>query len=64
MAEKSIPRVENGEASPKSCAGCGDTEKSRMAPHANAREYAGPMYCGSCNPRFAATAATRLLVTL
>jgi hypothetical protein len=66
VIEKSIPRVESGKASPKCCAGCGTTEKSLMAPHPNARNYTGPMYCMSCNPRFSATgdAATRLLVTL
>jgi hypothetical protein len=64
MAEKSIPRVENGKAS-RCCAGCAATEKSLMAPHANARNYAGPLYCVSCNPRFAGggDAALRLLVT-
>lgn len=36
----------------KGCAGCGSTEKSLMAPTPNARDYAGPMYCLSCNPRF------------
>ena len=66
MIEESVPRVENGKASPKCCAGCGSTSKARMAPHANARNYTGPMFCAGCNPRFAGggDAALRLLVTL
>lgn len=65
MIEKSIPRVEQpiGKALPKCCAQCGCTKKARMAPHPNARDYSGPMYCLSCNPRFAATAALRSLVS-
>ncbi|CAN5133133.1 hypothetical protein BH24ACT19_BH24ACT19_21570 [soil metagenome] len=34
------------------CAGCGTTEKALTAPKPNARDYEGPMYCLSCNPRF------------
>ncbi len=34
------------------CAGCGTTTKTLMAPISNARGYTGPMYCMSCNPRF------------
>lgn len=34
------------------CAGCGRRDKSLTAPYPNARDYAGPMYCLSCNPRF------------
>lgn len=70
MAEKSLPRVDHAsgtrEALPKCCAGCGTTEKSLMAPVPNARNYTGPMFCLSCNPRFAGggDAAMRLLVTL
>jgi hypothetical protein len=66
MAEKSIPRVEqaSGKALPKCCAGCAATEKSLMAPVPNARNYSGPFYCMSCNPRFAASAALRSLVSL
>jgi ribosomal protein S27AE len=63
MDSQSIPRTETVKALPKCCAGCGSTEKSLMAPHANARNYSGPFYCMSCNPRFAATAALRSLVT-
>jgi hypothetical protein len=69
MAEKSLPRVDHargtGEASPKCCAGCGGSDKSLMAPHPNAREYEGPMFCLSCNPRFAGggDAAMRLMVS-
>jgi hypothetical protein len=68
MTNQRIPRVEqaSGKASPKCCAGCGDTKKARTAPVPNARGYSGPMYCLSCNPRFAGggDAALRLLVTL
>jgi hypothetical protein len=35
-----------------------------MAPVPNARNYSGPFYCMSCNPRFSATAAMRALVSL
>ncbi len=34
------------------CSGCGTTEKTLMAPIPNDRDYTGPMYCMSCNPRF------------
>jgi len=34
------------------CAGCGTTAKTLTAPIPNARDYTGPMYCMSCNPRF------------
>ena len=34
------------------CSGCGTTTKTLMAPIPNARDYEGPMYCMSCNPRF------------
>ena len=34
------------------CAGCGTTEKALIAPRKNLRDYEGPMYCLSCNPRF------------
>jgi hypothetical protein len=68
MAEKSIPRDEqaSGKAAPKCCAKCGDTKKARTAPVPNARGYEGPMYCLSCNPRFAGGGddALRLLVSL
>jgi hypothetical protein len=64
LIEQSVPRVESVKASPKGCAQCGTAEKSLMAPVPNARNYTGPMYCLSCNPRFAATAAMRLLVSL
>ena len=33
------------------CSGCGTTTKTLMAPIPNARDYEGPMYCMSCNPR-------------
>ncbi len=63
MIEQSVPRVESVKAS-RCCAQCGTAEKSLMAPVPNARNYSGPMYCMSCNPRFAATAAMRALVSL
>ena len=34
------------------CSRCGTTTKALMAPIPNARDYEGPMYCMSCNPRF------------
>ncbi len=35
------------------CSGCGTTAKTLMAPAPNVgHDYAGPMYCMSCNPRF------------
>ena len=34
------------------CSGCGTTTKTLTAPIPNARDYEGPMYCLSCNPRF------------
>ena len=34
------------------CSGCGTTTKTLMAPISNVRDYEGPMYCLSCNPRF------------
>jgi len=36
------------------CSGCGTTTKTLTAPHSGARDYEGPMYCLSCNPRFLA----------
>ena len=36
------------------CSGCGATTKTLTAPIPNARDYEGPMYCLSCNPRFLA----------
>ncbi len=67
MDKNSVARVDHasGKASPKCCAGCGDAEKARMAPVPNARDYAGPMFCLSCNPRFAGggVAALRLMVS-
>ena len=36
----------------KGCAECGTTEHSLMAPEPNMRNYAGLLYCLSCNPRF------------
>ena len=51
MTTKSLPKTtttrERG-----TCAGCGTTAKTLMAPISNARGYSGPMYCMSCNPRF------------
>jgi hypothetical protein len=68
MDKNSVARVDHasGKALPKSCAGCGNTEKSLMAPRPNARNYSGPFYCMSCNPRFAGggDAAMCLLVSL
>jgi len=34
------------------CSGCGTTTKTLTAPIQGARDYEGPMYCLSCNPRF------------
>jgi hypothetical protein len=34
------------------CSGCGTTTKALLAPTPNVRDYTGPMYCMSCNPRF------------
>ena len=34
------------------CATCGTTTKTLLATIPNARDYEGPMYCMSCNPRF------------
>ncbi len=34
------------------CSECGTTTKTLTAPHSGARDYTGPMYCLSCNPRF------------
>ncbi len=58
LSEVSLPRSgdkNGGEASPKRCAecGCSSHERALTAPHRNARGYTGPMYCLSCNPRFA-----------
>ncbi len=66
MDKNSVARVDHasGKALPKSCAGCGSTSKARMAPVPNARNYTGPMFCAGCNPRFAASAAMRSLVSL
>ncbi len=63
MIEQSVPRVERKAS--RCCAGCGSTKKSLLAPHPNARNYTGPLFCMSCNPRFAGggDAAMRLLVT-
>ena len=36
----------------KGCAECGTTEHALMAPEPNMRNYSGPLYCLSCNPRF------------
>jgi hypothetical protein len=37
------------------CEGCGATTKTLTAPIPNARDYTGPMFCLSCNPRFLGT---------
>ena len=51
MIEKSVPTPpptrERG-----TCSGCATTTKTLSAPHSGARDYTGPMFCLSCNPRF------------
>ncbi len=37
------------------CEGCGTTTRTLTAPRPNARDYAGPMFCLPCNPRFLGT---------
>ncbi len=46
-AREATPTREKG-----TCSGCGTTTKTLTAPISNARDYEGPMYCLSCNPRF------------
>ena len=46
------PETTNTTRERGTCSGCGTTTKTLTAPHLNARDYTGPMYCMSCNPRF------------
>ena len=52
IASLAYPAHETTTRERGTCAGCGTTTKTLMAPISNARGYEGPMYCMSCNPRF------------
>jgi hypothetical protein len=54
MDTKTLPR-ETKTRKCGQCAECGTTTKTLTAPHSGARNYTGPMYCLSCNPRFLGT---------
>ncbi len=57
VERSAAPRTPKGDqASPPrergTCAGCGTTARTLIAPRKNLRSYTGPMHCLSCSPRF------------
>jgi hypothetical protein len=52
VIEKSLAQPAPTTREKGTCSGCGATTKTLTAPIQGARDYEGPMYCLSCNPRF------------